>query len=159
MRESRLKNVKVEELRLSIITDFTVENARGDDWDTIVTCHSGQHASTARTWHLHRHSIGKHKLKSKFTQEGAKPVVSPKTIFISTYSTTCLVSTWVSTYSWLASTSHLVPGSCTPCQPVVMVSTYVPLIRRTDLMYPSRCLLSKLDCIIWNDQKCMHRMV
>ena len=91
VRESRLKNVKVEELRLSVITDFAVENARGDDWDTVVTCHSAQHASAARTWHLHRHSIGKHKLKSKFIQEGAKPVVSPKPIFIFTYSTTCLV--------------------------------------------------------------------
>ena len=37
------------------------------------------------------------------------------------YSTTCLVSTLVSTYFWLLHTLHLVPSSCTPCQPVLIV--------------------------------------
>ena len=41
----------------------------------------------------------------------------------SKYSATCLVSTWVSTHSWLVSTPHSVPSSCTLCQPVLIVST------------------------------------
>ena len=39
------------------------------------------------------------------------------------YSATCLVSTWVSTYSLLVSTLHSVPSSCTLCTPVLIVST------------------------------------
>ena len=39
------------------------------------------------------------------------------------YSATCLVSTWVSTYSWLVSTPHSVLSSCTSCQLVLIVST------------------------------------
>ena len=41
----------------------------------------------------------------------------------SKYSTTCLVSTLVSTHSWLVSTLHSFPSSCTLCQPVLTVST------------------------------------
>ena len=39
------------------------------------------------------------------------------------YSTACLVSTLVSTYSWLVHTLHSVPSSYTLCQPVLIVST------------------------------------
>ena len=39
------------------------------------------------------------------------------------YSATCLVSTWVSTHSWLVSTLHSVPSSCTLCQTVLIGST------------------------------------
>ena len=42
---------------------------------------------------------------------------------VNNYSVTCLVSTWVSTFSWLVSTLHSVPSSCTLCQPVLIVST------------------------------------
>ena len=42
-------------------------------------------------------------------------------LFWGMYSTTCLVSTWVSTHSWLVGTLHSVPSSCTPCQPVQVV--------------------------------------
>ena len=41
----------------------------------------------------------------------------------SMYSVTCLVATWISTYSWFVSTLYLVPSSCTLCQPVLIVST------------------------------------
>ena len=45
-----------------------------------------------------------------------------------TYSATCSVNTLVSgtrvsTYSWLVSTPHSAPSSCTLCQPVLMAST------------------------------------
>ena len=35
----------------------------------------------------------------------------------------CLVSTLVSTYSWLVHTLHLVPSSCKLCQQVLITST------------------------------------
>ena len=34
-----------------------------------------------------------------------------------------LLGKYLSTYSWLVSTLHSVPSSCTLCQPVLMVST------------------------------------
>ena len=40
------------------------------------------------------------------------------------YSATCLVSTWIRIHSWLVSTPHSVPSYCTPCQPVLIVSTH-----------------------------------
>ena len=51
----------------------------------------------------------------------------------SKYSTTCLLSTLVSTYSWLVSTLHSVPSSCT-----YTMST------STDSKYSTTCLLSTL---------------
>ena len=41
-------------------------------------------------------------------------------------------------------TLHSVPSSCTPYQPVLIVSTYIPLISSTDLVCPSRYSLSIL---------------
>ena len=41
----------------------------------------------------------------------------------SNYSATCLGSTLVSTYSWVVSTPHSIPSSCTLCQPLLTVST------------------------------------
>ena len=75
LRESHLRRVRVEELKLPPIVDFAVENSRADNWDSVVTCHTGGGGLAARTWHLHHHCIGKHSLKSKFAADGAKPVV------------------------------------------------------------------------------------
>ena len=51
------------------------------------------------------------------------------------------VSTWVSIYILLVDTHtpHSVPSSCTPCQPVLVVSTSD---KSTDLVCPSRYLAS-----------------
>ena len=75
LRESHVKGVRVEDLKLPPIVDFAVENTRADNWDSVVTCHTGSEGTSARTWHLHHHCIGKHSLKSKFVSDGAKPVV------------------------------------------------------------------------------------
>ena len=58
------------------------------------------------------------------------------------YSVTCSVRIWVSNHSWLESTLHSVPSSCTLCQPVLIVRTL------DKICFPLQCtyVLSKLDC-------------
>ena len=84
-------------------------------------------------WRINKYSLYKHR----------SPVLS-------VYSTTCLVSTLVSTHSWLVSSPHSVPSSCTLCQPVLIVRTFdkkyrfgVPRylrIKQVGLYTPSRVI-------------------
>eukprot|EP00794_Sanderia_malayensis_P006767 gene6767-7529_t len=60
LKKSKNLGVRVEELKLSPITDLDAETTRASDWDNVVTCHSG--SAYVRTWRLQNKSIGKHTL-------------------------------------------------------------------------------------------------
>ena len=72
------------------------------------------------------------------------------------YSATCLVSTLVSTYSWLVSTPHSVPSSCTLCQTVLIASTsdrkyrfgvpFKVVTRQVGLYIPAISIVTVANC-------------
>ena len=62
------------------------------------------------------------------------------------YNATCLTSTWVSTYSWLGSTLHSVPSSCTLCQKVLIASISEKKYR----FGVSSKVVSKFDFCSWD---------
>ena len=62
LNKSRKKGVSVESMRLPAISDFSVEVARADDWDSIASVHAS--LPWVQTWNLFRRSIGQHRIKS-----------------------------------------------------------------------------------------------
>lgn len=52
----------------------SLESARADEWDNVVSCHAGH--GSVQTWNLQRYSIGKHTLTSKHSVQGARPQVN-----------------------------------------------------------------------------------
>ena len=71
---------------------------------------------------------------------------SESTTILMLHSAMRLVSTLVSTYSWLVNTLHSVPSSNMLCQPVLTVVDRSSSGKKYRFVYPSRCLLSTLDC-------------
>ncbi|XP_028418818.1 WD repeat-containing protein 36-like [Dendronephthya gigantea] len=63
LKKSKNLGVKMENLKLPIVTDFASEETRQGDWDGIVTCHYG--TSQVRTWNFQNKCIGKHSLEPK----------------------------------------------------------------------------------------------
>ncbi|KAJ2696905.1 rRNA-processing protein utp21 [Coemansia sp. IMI 203386] len=61
-REARMRNVKVNQLRLPPITQFASNQTMARNWDDVVTCHQGE--SCAYTWSTERKALGKYSLQS-----------------------------------------------------------------------------------------------
>ncbi|KAJ1645421.1 rRNA-processing protein utp21, partial [Coemansia asiatica] len=61
-REARMRNVKVNQLRLPQIVQFASSPAMSRNWDDVLTCHQG--FSSAYTWSTDRKALGKYNLRS-----------------------------------------------------------------------------------------------
>ncbi|KAJ1802997.1 rRNA-processing protein utp21, partial [Coemansia sp. RSA 2598] len=61
-REARMRNVKVNQLRLPQIIQFASNQAMSRSWDDVLTCHQG--ISSAYTWSTDRKALGKYCLRS-----------------------------------------------------------------------------------------------
>ncbi|KAJ2162414.1 rRNA-processing protein utp21 [Coemansia sp. RSA 552] len=61
-KESKMRGVRVMDLRLPQITQFASNPAKTKDWDDVITSHQGSKA--AHTWSVERKSLGKYTLEA-----------------------------------------------------------------------------------------------
>lgn len=61
-RESRVRKIKMSELRLPQVTQFDSNPAMNKGWDDVITCHQG--STSAHTWSVERKALGKYRLES-----------------------------------------------------------------------------------------------
>ncbi|XP_048582009.1 WD repeat-containing protein 36 [Nematostella vectensis] len=77
-KKAKNSGIKVEELKLTPITDFAAETTRNSDWENIVTCHQGN--KQARSWWFQKKALGKHTLETRGNKDGDNTSITAVTI-------------------------------------------------------------------------------